>query len=86
MKLFWLMPKRQRRIVREIARRSFINSNGDVELAIQKANTMIRAPESLVTSILVSIAVRLAVELIKYWWENRISEPSANYSACEPGL
>ena len=73
-------------MVRDIARQSFIDSDGDVELAIQYASSRIRSPESVITSILISIAVRLAVELIKHWWENRVSEPSTNYNAFEPGF
>lgn len=40
---------------------------------------------SIITMILVGLAVRLIVELIKYWIEQKFSRPSEGYQPGEPG-
>lgn len=86
-----LMPNAMRLRVREVARQSLLDCNRDREQAITMARR--RVPydlkgrfNSILTTILISLAIRLAVELIVYWIkQNFMSPPSGQFVPGEPG-
>lgn len=69
--------------IRDIALKHYL-ANEDPNIAIAKAEKEIIA-NSIVMSILIGLAVKLAIELIWYWYNNRITKPSMFYSEGEPG-
>jgi hypothetical protein len=84
---FLKIPRKQRNTVRGIARDGLFRFRsadgsfrwGDAEPWIE---SQIR---QAVGSIWVSIAITLAIALIRWWLENRVAEPSAIYELGEPG-
>jgi hypothetical protein len=84
---FSQIPRRQRNAVRGIARDIFFeyrNSGGQFPWneAGQQVDSRVR---QAVGSIWVSIAITLAITLIRWWLENRVAEPSAIFEIGEPG-
>jgi hypothetical protein len=69
--------------IRDIAYKHYIET-GDPEKAILKSIEEIKT-SSIVISILVGLAIKLAIELIWYWFNNKISHPSIFYADQEPG-
>jgi hypothetical protein len=86
-KLFARLPRRQRNSARSIARDLLFELQCDGQpFDLDRAEELARERcRSVIGSILIAVAVRLIIELIKYWLANRISEPSAIYELGEPG-
>lgn len=93
--LYKLIPLKQRLRIREICRQSVLDTGGDQTDAINLARKRIRRDNqlgSIVTSILIGLAVRLAIALIQYWLEERFSNgmeyasiPQGDFQKGEPG-
>ena len=86
----FLLPRNDKITVRDLARDSFLESSGDYEKSVRISRTLIRRYfrakyNSIISTILISIAIRLAIALIKYWIENRILMPPRTYTINEPG-
>lgn len=84
-----ILGRERRNKIREISRECYIlcEITGDgPEKAKKMAEMRVRAEfNSIITMILVGLAVRLIVELIKYWIEQKFSRPSEGYQPGEPG-
>lgn len=82
----WLSRKQKNR-VRSIGREALERSGGDEDWAIEIAEARIRQEFG---SIFVTIAITLVIELIKYWFSKRQSnpefEPQSVFVAGEPGV
>lgn len=75
------IPPSQRNKARMLARDCWKESKGDrvkAELLVEQRMS------TVVGSIFVSVAIQIAIALIKYWWEHRTAEPSAVFQAGEP--
>lgn len=71
--------------IRELARKHWINTHNP-KLAKQLVINSIESKYgSIIASILISLFIKLAVELIMYWFKNNVLEPSPNYQLGEPG-
>jgi hypothetical protein len=81
--MYILLGKNRSR-VREIARSHYLANPLDPQSAIKAATEEIKT-KSIIATILISLAVRLAVELIMYWFKNNILLPSTTYVDGEPG-
>lgn len=84
---FILLSKSKRQAVREIARRNYedcISVGLDVEEAKENAARDIRA-KGIVSTILVSIAIKLAFMLIEHWFFSGATQVSEGYDPNEPG-
>ena len=86
-KLFSRLPRRQRNASRLLARDLLFELHVpgqpfDFQRARELADLRVR---SVVGSLFVTIAVQLIIALIKYWLENRVTEPAAIYEIGEPG-
>jgi len=68
--------------VRRLSREAWIDSDGDVD----KAKRLVRAriSEYGLSPAIIILAIRLAIILIQWWWDNRVESPSARLSAKEP--
>lgn len=72
--------------VRSNARDAWQQANGDPERAKEIAAERLRSdPGSIIGAILLGLAIKLAYEIIMFWFNNRVSEPAATYLASEPG-
>ena len=82
-----LLGRRRRKRVREIAHQAYLDRNGDQHAASVLAESRVREEMvgGIFTSILISIAVQLAVKLIIHWWKNRVSKPQYAFQPDEPG-
>jgi hypothetical protein len=79
------LSKKQRRIVREIARDAWVEANGNPQRAKRMAKERIKQKYGSAWAILlVSIAVRIAFMLIEWWFNNRISDPGVDPYEGEP--
>ena len=81
------LRREQRNLVRDLTRKVWIEEEGNQE----EANRIVRETlrngyGSIIGSILIGLAIKLAFELIKYWWDNRLSEPESVFTAGEPGV
>lgn len=79
---YFLLGKAKHKI-RSIALKHYLN-NKNPEKAIELATNEIRT-SSIIATILIGIAIKLATELIWYWIKNSLSHPSLFYSEKEPG-
>jgi hypothetical protein len=77
-----LLSRRQRNTVRDVARSAWLRHPDDAEAAKAEAE---QALGSIFVTILLGVAIRLAIELIMYWILNREREPQAVYCPGEPG-
>ena len=86
-KLFARLPRRQRNSARSIARDLYFELQRDGQpFDLDRAEELARDRcRSVIGSILIAVAVRLIIELIKYWLANRVAEPAAIYEIGEPG-
>jgi len=88
MKTQYRLLGRQRRLwVREIARRSFNDCDGDLDRAVVLAERRIRdAPKSIIGTILIGVAIKLAIASIVHWIQSRVATvPSGEFLKEEPG-
>ena len=86
-KRFAKLPRRQRNASRSIARDILfeLHDPGKPFDYLRAQSLAEQRCRSVIGSILIAVAVRLIIELIKYWLENRVHEPSAIYEMGEPG-
>jgi hypothetical protein len=86
-KRFLRIPRKQRNTVRGIARDGLFRfRNGDGSFRWGDAEPWIESQvRQGVGSIWVTIAIQLAIALIRWWLENRINEPSSIFELGEPG-
>jgi hypothetical protein len=84
---FAKIPRRQRNTVRGIAREGLFRfRNADGSFRWGDANPWLESHiRQSVGSIWITVAIALAVALIRWWLENRINEPAAIYELGEPG-
>jgi hypothetical protein len=84
---FARIPRRQRNTTRGIARDGLFRfRNGDGSFRWGDAEPWIESQiRQSVGSIWITVAIALAVALIRWWLENRINEPAAIYELGEPG-
>lgn len=77
-----LLPQSQFGAVRRCARSCYLDASGDKDLAIEYVNDRMR---SVVGSAFLTIALQLAIRLIIWWIQNRVTEPSVVSQIGEPG-
>jgi hypothetical protein len=84
---FLKIPRKQRNTVRGIARDGLFRfRNVDGSFRWDEAEAWLESQiRQAVGSIWVTIAIQLAIVLIRWWLENRINEPSAIFELGEPG-
>jgi hypothetical protein len=84
---FAKIPRRQRNTTRGIARDGLLRfRNGDGTFRWGDAEPWVESQiRQAVGSIWVTIAIALAIALIRWWLENRVTEPSSIYELGEPG-
>ncbi len=76
MKYRILLPrKNNREHVRKIARQAWIDSNGNPDYAKELVRDR-SLYGSIIATILIGIAIKLAFELIMNWWRNREAIPA----------
>ncbi len=81
-----LLRKNQRYFVRSVARAAWIDGGFDKSQAIELGTERLKsAPASILTTLLISLAVRLLVALITDWFRRGVEEPGLEYSDEEPG-
>ena len=72
--------------IRTLARKHW-EETGDPELSKKLVISSIENKYgSIIATILISVFIRLAVELIVYWFSNRIANPPMSYQSGEPGF
>lgn len=76
------LPRSKFGAVRRCARNCWIEAKGDKERAIELVESRM---ESIVGSMLLSLAIQIDIKLIIWWWENRKTEPSVVSELGEPG-
>lgn len=84
MSLRYLLIAHKRNEVREAAREGYLLYPLDEDAAIKHATDQL-VTKSILTSILIGIAIKLITELIKYWINNLVLIPSGTYEKGEPG-
>ena len=85
---FMLLRKSKRQAVREIARRNYeecIDVGLDIDEAKDNAAREIRT-KGIVSTILLSIAIKLAFMLIEHWFFSGATQVSEGYDPSEPGF
>jgi hypothetical protein len=71
--------------VRSLARENWIQTH-DKDLAIEMTTEAIKARySSILVSFLIALLIRVAVELIIYWWKKNFLYPEPTYQFGEPG-
>jgi hypothetical protein len=84
---YFLLTRKQRDSIREIARKAFIECDGDQDKAIALAHE--RSKElitgSIILTILLGVAMQLIIDFIVWWIKNRVFEPALFYETGEPG-
>lgn len=81
-----LLGRTRRSRVREIARTAWADCQADPEKAEDLATMRINDQfYGFVSSILISLAIKLAIELIKHWAMQLLAEPPTQFVAGEPG-
>lgn len=82
-----LLGRRKRLEIRELARQAFYDSECNGDHARVLAEQRIRAaPKSIIASIMIGVAIKLAIDLIAYWIKNRSAAvPSGEFLPDEPG-
>jgi hypothetical protein len=74
-------PRSIKNRARTFTANAWVKSGNDPE----KARAIVRdGARAEFGSIWVTIAVAIAFQLIKWWWENRVTEPSAVFAPGEP--
>lgn len=82
-----MLNREQCQYVRSVASNAFTKADGNCRKAIRIARQELRnAPESIIASIAISLAIRVAIWLIKKWIEKKFSSPPAMYQAWEIGF
>lgn len=83
---FLILGRRRRQKIREIARAAWIEC-GRSSHAMKVAEKDIRRQMagSFWASLLIGLAVQLAIKLIRYWWENHVDAPAPTFQPGEPG-
>ena len=82
----FLLTRKARAKVREITRTAYLTNPDDPQKAIEDAKkTLSEGYGSIISMLLISVAVGLIVKLVTYWVENLITEPTPTYQFGEPG-
>ena len=82
-----ILGKRRRKRVRDIACTAWTDTQCDTNAAEHLARMRIQDQMyGIITSLLISIAIKLAVELIHYWVAESIPEPGLTFKSGEPGF
>ena len=82
----FLLTRKARSKVRDITRQAYLANPGDPQKAIDDAKaTLSEGYGSIISMVLIGIAVGLIVKLVTYWVENMIMEPAPTYQFGEPG-
>jgi hypothetical protein len=76
------LPASQFGKVRRCARSCWIESGCDKDKAIRLVEDRMRTE---VGSVFLTIAIQIAIKLIIWWFQNRVSEPSVVSQVGEPG-
>lgn len=83
--MYRILGRKRRNRVREIAREEYLSK--DPESALASTRERVRAEYgSLIGTILVALAVKLATALIMSWIEDNLLEPPGSYQSTEPGF
>lgn len=82
---FILLRREKKEKIREIARRNFVEYGAEDggQKAIEACKKEIRT-SGIIATILIGLAIRLAIELIIWWIKNRIKVPPFTYQESEP--
>lgn len=86
-KQFRRLPRRQRNATRSVARDVYfeLSETGRPFDFARAEELLANRLRSVIGAIFLSLALKLAIELIKYWLANRVTEPAAIYEIGEPG-
>lgn len=80
------LPKNIRSGVRQCGVAGMQHGNGDMELSIHYAQSMVRQKyESVLSMILLEIAIWFVGWLIRWWFSKGILTPAMEYQPDEPG-
>lgn len=83
---FFLLGRARRQKVRDIARAAWLEcGRSSHALAVAEKDVRRQLAGSFWASLLIGIAVQLAIRLIRYWWENRVDSPALTFQPGEPG-
>lgn len=85
-----LLSKQDKMLVRCFAIDAYENTGGDFQKSKAVVSADIREHMknrygSIIGTILIGIAIRLAIALIKHWIKNNVLTPSEQYQLGEPG-
>lgn len=82
---FVLLRREKKEKIREIARKNYLKYGGQDggEKAIEACKQEIRTG-SIIATILIGLAIRLAIELILWWIKNKVMTPPFTYQESEP--
>jgi len=85
--LYLVLTRRQRERVRQLSRTAWIEQAGNKDAAIAQVSAALRDEmKSIIASILLQLAIKLAIALIMKWWEDRNYLPEKTYVKGEPGF
>jgi len=87
---FRILGRRRREQVRDLTRESFVDNQGNPRAAEIDAVASIKSEfNSIIATILISIAIKLALALIAKWVRDRLSDPGVGprdgFFTGEPG-
>ncbi len=80
-----LLGTRRRVHARKVARQSYLLAGGDPDRAVEFARDTLRREYGFWESILVSLAIRLVIELVEWWFRKGIAKPPLDFQPGEPG-
>lgn len=84
--LYRILTRKQRESIRSDARSAWLQSSCDKDEAIAiVTRTLNDKMKGIIGTILLQLAIKLAIELIMRWLEDRNKQPSSFYVADEPG-
>lgn len=80
-----LLGRRRRARIRHLARECYLANQGSEQAKVDAEDAIRREFGSILVSILIGLAIKLAVELIAYWIKQRLSDPGVGFQSGEPG-
>jgi uncharacterized membrane protein YjdF len=79
-----LLGTRRRQSVREISARCYLE-HGNTFRAQQMAEWLLREKfVGFIEAFLIGLAIKLAFELLKWWWDHKVGDPGSVPFAGEP--